>query len=65
MLENYGKKNMLSKAHLSVQSRQPGKVWGDRRGDEGLHRLPVDLLEHEQDLWALGDEFTFTARVEL
>ncbi len=46
-------------------SRLPGEVWGDRRGDEGLHGFPMDLLEHEQDLWALGDQFAFTAGVKL
>lgn len=46
-------------------SRSPGEVWRDRRGDEGLHGFPMDLLEHEQDLWALGDQFTLTARVKL
>lgn len=43
----------------------PGEVWRDRRGDEGLHGFPMDLLEHEQDLWALGDQFTLTAGVKL
>lgn len=39
----------------------PGEVRWYRCGDEGLHGLPVDLLEHEQDLWALQDQFTLTA----
>lgn len=46
-------------------SRLPGEVWRDRRGDEGLHGFPMDLLEHEQDLWALGDQFALTAGVKL
>lgn len=41
--------------------RLPGEVRRDWRGDEGLHGFPMDLLEHEQDLWALGDQFTLTA----
>lgn len=46
-------------------SRLPGEVGRDGRGDEGLHGLPVDLLEHEQDLGAFGDQFALTAGVEL
>lgn len=43
----------------------PGEVWGDGGGDEGLHGFPVDLLEHEQDLWALRDQLTLAAGVKL
>lgn len=39
----------------------PGEVWGDWSGDKGLHGLAVNLLEHEQDLWALGDQLALTA----
>lgn len=45
--------------------RIPGEVRRDRRGDEGLHGFTMDLLEHEQDLRAFGDELTFTAGVKL
>lgn len=43
----------------------PGEVRGDGGGDEGLHGLPVDLLEHEQDLRALRDQLTLAAGVKL
>lgn len=52
-------------AGVISRNQLTGEVWGDRRGDEGLHGLPMDLLEHEQDLWALGDQFTLTAGVKL
>lgn len=43
----------------------PGEVGRHRRGDEGLHGFPVDLLEHEQDLRTFGDQLALAARVEL
>lgn len=43
----------------------PSEVRWYRCGDEGLHGLPVNLLEHEQDLWALQDQLTLTARAQL
>lgn len=50
---------------LPPSSKLPGEVWRNRRGDKGLHGFPVDLLKHEQDLWAFGDQLTLTAGVEL
>lgn len=43
----------------------PGEVRWDWCGDEGLHGLPMDLLEHEQDLWTLGNQLTLAAGVKL
>lgn len=43
----------------------PGEVWWDWCGDKGLHGLPVDLLEHEQDLWTLGNQLALAAGVKL
>lgn len=31
----------------------PGEVWWDWCGNKRLHGFPMDLLEHEQDLWTL------------
>lgn len=43
----------------------PGEVWWDWCGNKGLHGLPVDLLEHEQDLWTLGNQLTLAAGMKL
>lgn len=39
----------------------PGEVAGYRRGDEGCHGLAMDLLEHTQEVCALGDELLLGA----
>lgn len=43
----------------------PGEVWWHWRGNKGLHGFPVDLLEHEQDLWTLRNQLTLAAGVKL
>ena len=43
----------------------PGGARWDRRGHKGLHGFAVDLLKHEQDLGAFGNQLTLTAGVEL
>lgn len=49
----------------SVYVCVPGEVWWDRSGDKRLHWFPVNLLEHEQDLWTLRDQLALTARTQL
>lgn len=43
----------------------PGEVWGHWCGHKGLHGFAVDLLKHEQDLWALGDQLALAAGAQL
>lgn len=57
--------NFMAPPQLSDGAWLPGEIWRYGRGNEGLHGFPMDLLEHEQDLWTLRDQFTLAAGVKL
>lgn len=49
----------------SLELWLPGEVWWDWRGNKRLHGFPMDLLEHQQDLWTLWNQLTLAAGVKL
>lgn len=57
--------NFMASTQISDGAWLPGEIWRYGRGNEGLHGFPMDLLEHEQDLWTLRDQFTLAAGVKL